>query len=197
VDEAYRKLADEVFSAGGSLDLPPGDLSLRLGTSVDDYDEYEIVRSRLLAVGLFAAFHEDGGARLEFANADAGGLYRAFPDAVMMDAGRSIGSAPERAASQQPFSEQVGNGLYALLWFVCTFFPAIGHQIAPGGEVGEKQDAFFAIYIATFPLSLAATFIFPDAFPRLVRNRSATTGRCRRRDRGVGGLGYRLRHVLR
>jgi hypothetical protein len=59
-----------------------------------------------------------------------------------------------------PTAKQVGSGLYVLLVFVCTFSPAIGQQIAPGGKVGEKEDAFFAIYLATFPLSLAATFIF-------------------------------------
>jgi hypothetical protein len=50
--------------------------------------------------------------------------------------------------------------MYGGLVFGCTFVPAIGHTLAPGGVVGTKQDAFLAIYLATFPLSLASTFIF-------------------------------------
>lgn len=140
---AYQRLAAEVSDAGGRLVMPPGALSLRLGSPVDNYSQYDVVGRNLQAVGLTARFRADG--------------------TVSITAASTPSSAPEPdgpTSVSGPTAKQVGTGLYALLLGICTFFPALAHQLLPGGEVGEKQDAFFAIYFATFPLSLAATFIF-------------------------------------
>jgi hypothetical protein len=57
-------------------------------------------------------------------------------------------------------SKQIGSGLYAALYFVCSFFPTIGYKLAPGGDVADKKTAFYQIYFTTLPLSLAATTVF-------------------------------------
>jgi hypothetical protein len=154
VDDRYDKLAEDVRQAGGSLELARASLPQRLGQPLDTDDSYVryVMERKLAALGVQADFRDDGTVALTAAAV-------ATPPPDPAPAPAAPPPAPQ-ASDDLPSAKAVGNGLYGLLIFVCTFFPAIGHQLAPGGEVGEKQDAFFAIYIATFPLSLAATFIF-------------------------------------
>ena len=65
-----------------------------------------------------------------------------------------------RSGAALPTADRVGNWLYILLVLVCHLFPSVVHELAPGGLVGARQDAFLVIYFTTLPLSLAATFIF-------------------------------------
>lgn len=176
---------EEVVSAGGILELEPEILSSRLGGRFDPRDSYaqHVLKRHLREAGVSATFRSDGsvklvvkarGGRLNQPRPPARGAVSATPvvqptttskpAATRPAANPTTAPAPEPASAPAPsadsLSARVGNGLYVALWIACTFFPAIGHQLAPGGEVGEKQEAFFAIYIATAPLSLAATFIF-------------------------------------
>jgi len=56
-------------------------------------------------------------------------------------------------------AEDVGNGVFLAILVACTFFPSLAFQIAPGGEVGDKEEAFATIFLTTLPLSLGLTAI--------------------------------------
>jgi|GEM_PF-6681808 len=178
----YQALADEIAKAGGYLDLELDALVSRLGEPLDLRDTYVqyVVGRHMDSVGVTAEFHAGGGVRLtcEVPRSPYGQADPIAPDATQEPDWVVLPKPPpepvlfpdepalppdqpaEPAAAAELTAKQVGSGLYALLIGVATFFPTIGHQLAPGGKVGEKQDAFFTIYFATFPLSLAATFIF-------------------------------------
>lgn len=172
VEERYQRLADEVATHGGRLDLAAADLASRLGQRIDIRDVYiqQVVGRRLAAIGVRCDFQ--GGGRIILTSDHTTSATPAAPTGTQ----RSIsGTTVPRSASPsaqtrppgestEPTAEQVGTGLYLLLIGVCSFFPAIGHALAPGGKVGDKEEAFFRIYIATFPLSVTATLIFLSFF---------------------------------
>jgi hypothetical protein len=183
LDQAYQRLAVEVAAAGGHLELAPEVLSARLHMPVDAGDAYTgyLLKRRLSEVGLTAEFPGDGSVLLAQTASvvpvpSTPSPPAAAPRVEANPAGATPGAPPlptnpeppappvagsaGTALSTEPTAEQVGNWLYGVLVLACTFVPAIGHALAPGGDVGDKKDAFFAIYFATFPLSLAATFIF-------------------------------------
>lgn len=184
MEERYQRLADEVATHGGRLDLAAADLASRLGQRIDTRDVYiqQVVGRRLAAIGLRCDFQ--GGGRIILTSdrttpatpaaptGTQGSISEttvprsASPSAQTQDAGPApITTSPRPPGeSTEPTAEQVGTGLYLLLIGVCSFFPAIGHSLAPGGKVGDKEEAFFRIYIATFPLSVTATLIFLSFF---------------------------------
>jgi len=154
----------------------------------DTYARY-ILERRLREVGLTAEFHTDGSVSLagkertgridrpNVATAPEAPGPSPIPSSTLgpaatarppMDPSPSEGSNPEAtprptpsdpSVATEPTASQVGNWLYALLVLTTALFPAIGHELFPGGQVGEKQVAFLTIYFAALPLSLAATFI--------------------------------------
>ncbi|MEX1141929.1 MAG: hypothetical protein WD993_04090 [Thermoleophilaceae bacterium] len=155
MEDGYEKLAEEVRAAGGRLEVVRARLPQRLGQSIDlnDGNAQSVVERDLAAHGVQAAFSDDGIVLLTSEAA-------VVASPPLAPTPRPTAPSPSSVPDGLPSATNVGNGLYGFLILLVTFFPAIGHQVAPGGKVGEKQDAFFAIYFATFPLSLAATFIF-------------------------------------
>ncbi len=60
---------------------------------------------------------------------------------------------------ENPNAEDVSNWVFLAVAIGCNFIPSLAFQIAPGGEVGEKEELFLKIYLITLPLSLAMTGI--------------------------------------
>jgi hypothetical protein len=56
-------------------------------------------------------------------------------------------------------AESLGDWLFVVLALVLNLVPSLAYQIAPGGEVGDKQELFITVYLITLPLSVALTAI--------------------------------------
>jgi len=172
------KLAADVETAGGTLELAIADLSARLGvpvSSTDTYTQYAVAR-RLAPAGLNAEFR-GGTVTLQKAGAAA----KPKPPPRKTSTGTkstptlpvpkpkppdTTPPAPPPTPELPPAAPTPSSQLEEPKWwglyfgfaaFVAQFFPSVAYQIDPQGKLEDKDQTFWAVYFRTLPLSLAVT----------------------------------------
>jgi hypothetical protein len=60
---------------------------------------------------------------------------------------------------ESPGGDELSDGVFLIIALLGNLVPSLAFLIAPGGEVGDKQEVFLTIYLTTLPLSLALTGI--------------------------------------